>query len=89
VSKLDHTLKPEAAEVRRLEVITGTGRRRQFSGDFKARVVEETLVAGAVISEVARRHGLKPTASVHMAAAGAAVRGWRRERRADVRAGSC
>jgi hypothetical protein len=45
VSKLDHTLKPEVTEVRRLEVITGTGRRRrQFSEDFKALIVEETLV---------------------------------------------
>ncbi len=46
--------------VRRLEVITGTGRRRRFSEDFKARIVEETLVPGAVVSEVARRHGLTP-----------------------------
>jgi transposase len=46
--------------VRRLEVITGTGRRRQFSEDFKASIVEETLVPGAVISEVARRNGLSP-----------------------------
>jgi transposase len=45
--------------VRRLEVITGTGRRR-FSEDFKAGIVEETLVPGAVVSEVARRHGLTP-----------------------------
>jgi transposase len=59
VSTLDHTLKPEAT-VRRLEVITGTGRRRRFSEDDKARIVEETLVAGAVVSEVARRHGLTP-----------------------------
>ena len=36
MSTLDHTLKPEATEVRRLEVITGTGRRRRFSEDFKA-----------------------------------------------------
>ena len=36
-------LEPEATEVRRLEVITGTGRRRKFAADFKARVVEETL----------------------------------------------
>ncbi|MGA7998959.1 MAG: transposase [Bradyrhizobium sp.] len=55
---LDHTLKPEP--VRRLEVITGTGRRRRFSGDYKARIVEETLAPGAVISDVARRHGLTP-----------------------------
>ena len=60
MSTLDHTLKPEATDVRRLEVITGTGRRRQFSEDFKAGVVEETLVPGAVVSEVARRNGLTP-----------------------------
>jgi transposase len=46
--------------VRRLEVITGTGRRRQFSEDFKAGIVEETLVPGAIVSEVARRNGLTP-----------------------------
>ena len=46
--------------MRRLEVITGTGRRRQFSEDFKAGIVEETLVAGAVVSEIARRNGLTP-----------------------------
>jgi transposase len=46
--------------VRRLEVISGTGRRRQFSEDFKAAIVEETLVPGAVVSEVARRNGLAP-----------------------------
>lgn len=55
---LDHTLKPEI--VRRVEVITGTGRRRRFSEDDKARIVEETLAPGAVVSEVARRHGLTP-----------------------------
>ena len=53
VSMLDHTLKPEA--VRRVEVISGTGRRRRFSDDDKARIIEETLAAGAVVSEVARR----------------------------------
>jgi transposase len=46
--------------VRRLEMITGTGRRRRFSADDKARVVEQTLAPGAVVSEVARRHGLTP-----------------------------
>jgi transposase len=50
VSTLDHTLEPEAAPVRRLEVITGTDRRRRFSEDDKARVVEETLAPGAVVS---------------------------------------
>ncbi len=60
MSTLDHTLKSDAQVVHRLEVITGTGRRRQFSADDKARVVEETLVPGAKVSEVARLHGLSP-----------------------------
>jgi transposase len=58
VSMLDHTPEPEI--VRRPEVITGTGQRRRFSKDDKARIVEETLAPGAVVSEVARRHGLSP-----------------------------
>lgn len=36
----------------------GTGRRRRWSFDEKARIVEETMAAGAVASEVARRHGI-------------------------------
>jgi transposase len=60
VSTLDHKLEPEVTAVRRLEVITGTGRRRQFTEDFKARIVEETLTPGAVVSDVARQHGLTP-----------------------------
>ena len=60
MSTLDHKLEPEVTPVRRLEVITGAGRRRRFTEDFKARVVEETLAPGAVVSEVARRHDLTP-----------------------------
>jgi transposase len=60
VSTLDHTLEPKATTVRRLEVITGAGRRRRFSADDKARIIEETLVPGVVVSDVARRHGLSP-----------------------------
>jgi len=60
VSKLDDMLEPETVSVHRVEVISGTGRRRSFSDDFKARVVEETLAPGAVASQVARRHGLTP-----------------------------
>lgn len=69
MSMLDHTLKPEP--LRRLEVITGTGRRRRFSDDYKAGIVEETLVPGAVVSDVARRHGLTPQQ----------LFGWRRQAR--------
>jgi transposase len=60
VSTLDHTLEPKASSVRRLEVITGTGRRRRFSDDEKARIIEETLAPDAVVSDIARRHGLTP-----------------------------
>ncbi len=77
MSKLDHTLEPEVTAVHRLEVISGTGRRRQFASDFKARIVEETLVPGAVVSEVARRHGLTPQQ----------VFTWRRQARQPVSGG--
>lgn len=56
---------------RRIEVLTGPGRRRRWSEDSKARIVEETLVPGAVVAEVARRWQVCPQQ----------VFGWRRERR--------
>ncbi|WP_425440787.1 IS66-like element accessory protein TnpA [Phreatobacter oligotrophus] len=34
--------------------------RRRWSADDRARILEETLAPGAVVSEVARRHGLTP-----------------------------
>jgi transposase len=40
---------------RRVEILTGPGRRRRWSADEKARIVAETLVPGARVSEVARR----------------------------------
>lgn len=40
---------------RRVEVLTGPGRRRKWSGDAKARIVEETLRPGVVVADVARR----------------------------------
>ena len=49
-----------AVDVRRMEVITGTGRRRRWSGDDKARILLESLQPGVNVSEVARRHGLSP-----------------------------
>ena len=38
--------------------VLGIERRRRWSSDEKARLVEETLAPGAVVSEVARRHGV-------------------------------
>lgn len=55
---LDHKLEPKA--VRRIEVITGSGGRRRFSDDEKARIIGEALVPGAVVSAVARQNGLTP-----------------------------
>jgi transposase len=58
VSRLEPTLEPERL-VRRIEVITGGGRRR-WTVDEKAQIVSETLESGAVVSVIARRHGLSP-----------------------------
>ena len=40
---------------RRVEVLTGPGRRRKWSDDAKARIVAETLRPGTVVADVARR----------------------------------
>jgi transposase len=45
---------------RRVEVLTGPGRRRQWSDDDKARIVAEAAQPGAVVSEVARRWQVTP-----------------------------
>jgi transposase len=48
------------ARPRRIEVITGVERRRKWSEQEKMAIVVESLAEGAVVSEVARRHGLSP-----------------------------
>ena len=40
---------------RRIEILTGPGRRRRWSADEKAQIVAETLMPGARVSDVARR----------------------------------
>lgn len=42
----------------KVEVLTGVERRRRWSVEEKARIVEETLIPGANVSAVARRHGV-------------------------------
>lgn len=59
MSGLDLTLDPER-QPPRLEVINGAGGRRRRSMDVKARIIAETLEPNAIISEVARRYGLRP-----------------------------
>ncbi|HEX4041587.1 MAG TPA: transposase [Xanthobacteraceae bacterium] len=46
--------------VRRIEVFTGEGRRRKWSVSEKMAIVAE-MAGGDNISEVARRHGLRPS----------------------------
>jgi transposase len=60
MSGIDSTLKSEAREVRRLEVINGALGRRRWSPEVKGRIVAESLAPGVVVSEVARRHDLLP-----------------------------
>jgi transposase len=45
-------------DYRRIEVITGTARRRRWSTEEKLQMVEETLTSGESISAIARRHGV-------------------------------
>ncbi len=57
---------------RRIEVLTGPGRRRRWSASDKGRIVAETLAPGMSVSEVARRWQVCPQQ----------VFAWRREARA-------
>jgi transposase len=56
---------------RRIEVLTGPGRRRKWSDDEKARIVAETAEPGAKVTDVARRWQVSPQQ----------VFDWRREAR--------
>ena len=57
---VDHKLESKPARLQRIEVITGVERRRKWSPDEKLAVVAESLAEGAIVSEVARRHGISP-----------------------------
>lgn len=57
----EFTLKPSEVEpVRRFEVFTGAGRRREWPAEEKARIVAESYEAGESVSAVARRYALSP-----------------------------
>ena len=70
--------KPKPEPVRRLEVFTGSGRRRTWTPAQKGEILAEIYESGETVSAVARRHGLTPQQ----------LFGWRREaqRRARRRA---
>ena len=63
----------------RVEVLGGLERRRRWSQDDKARIVEETLAPGAKVTEIARRNGV----------AASLVFTWRRQARTAERVGPC
>ena len=56
----DPELLPLSEPPRRLEILTGAGRRRSWSAETKARIVAESRAAGVSVCAVARRHGLTP-----------------------------
>lgn len=58
----------------RAEVLSAMERRRRWSDDEKAQIVAETLLPGAKVSAVARRHGV--SASLLFS--------WRRQARTDI-----
>lgn len=69
----DTELTSMSEPVRRLEIFTGSGRRRSWSVAQKDRIVSETLTGGESVSAVARRHGLTPQQ----------VFAWRRQARTE------
>ena len=52
---------PMTGSIDRVEVITSVQRRRRWSAEEKARIVQETYAPGFSVSLVARQHGI-----VHM-----------------------
>lgn len=59
MSMVEHMVEPPRV-ARRLEIITGAGGRRRWSGAAKERITAEAMAPGAVVSEIARRHEMSP-----------------------------
>ena len=56
-----------------VEILNGVERRRRWSEDEKARIIEESFTAGANVSDVARKHGVSR----------GLIFAWRKEARVD------
>jgi transposase len=72
---VDRRVGPKPYTPRRIEVITGADTRRRWSEETKTAIVAESFAEGAVVAQVARRHGLRPQQLFD----------WRRELRAQWR----
>ncbi|HEY8033867.1 MAG TPA: transposase [Methylocella sp.] len=55
------------------EILNGVERRRRWSEDEKARIIEESFTPGAKVSDVARKHGVSR----------GLIFAWRKEARVD------
>lgn len=53
-----HQHRHDGGEYRRIELITGTSRRRQWTAAEKTALVSESLQPGVGVSDVARRYGV-------------------------------
>ena len=60
ITEHKHVSEVIVAPAQRLEVFTGSGRRRSWTVAEKASIVAESFAAGATACQVARRHGLTP-----------------------------
>jgi len=61
----------------RVTVLSGPERRRRWASSEKARIVEESLVPGAMVTAVAQRHDVHPNLLHH----------WRREAKRALEGG--
>ncbi|WP_456647440.1 MULTISPECIES: transposase [unclassified Bradyrhizobium] len=74
----DHSDDIRRPLTQRIEVYAGAGR-KQWPDDLKARIVAESLEPGAVVTDIARRHGCRPQQ----------VHDWRRRASRSTGAASC
>jgi transposase len=60
MASAERSAKPEVVGPRRIELITGPERRREWSVEDKERIVAESYAGRDTVCGVARRHGLSP-----------------------------
>ena len=60
-------MKTSISTLRSVEVLPVFGGRRRWPDELKARIVAETLEAGATVRGVARRYGVHETQGMHPA----------------------